>query len=624
MDILPTLAEGSIASIVTDPPYHLTGATRFGETRSTRGFMNKEWDGGDIAFRPETWDAARRVIRPGGYLLAFGGTRTYHRLACAIEDGGWEIVDCIQWLYGQGFPKHRSKLKPAVELICMAKAPGPVRDLSIDECRIHVEDDAYAKNASGDRGHSGTRGHGEVTDIRAGGGSAHKGGRWPANVCLDESAAQQLDAQSGVLSSGANPTRRNADKFRDVYGEFVGQESCEPARGADAGGASRFFYCAKASRSERDAGLEGLEKQRFAMSAGAQSAMDRGEEYAGAQSAMDRGEEYAGAQSIGLNRQQLVRNTHPTVKPIARGGGVIPEHLVQQIRDAADIVAIIGEYSPLKRAGSSYRGPCPFHQGKDPNFSVTPGAGYTCFVCGEKGDVFTFVQRRLGLDFVGAVRLVADKAGVAFHEERTDVADPRAPFWEINGAAAEYFAQQLTAHQSALQYLWSRDLTRDHATTYGIGYAPAGGETRAYLASLGFDDARQIAAGLLKAGEDGRPPRCVFRDRLMFSIVDASGNLVGFGGRALGDFKPKYLNTAESTVFSKRNLLYGFQHAKFAARRAERIILVEGHFDAIRLWMAGIDEVVAPLGTMLTPEQAALIKRQVKTAYLLYDADGPG
>jgi site-specific DNA-methyltransferase (adenine-specific) len=271
MDILPTLAEGSIASIVTDPPYHLTGATRFGETRSTRGFMNKEWDGGDIAFRPETWDAARRVIRPGGYLLAFGGTRTYHRLACAIEDGGWEIVDCIQWLYGQGFPKHRSKLKPAVELICMAKAPGPVRDLSIDECRIHVEDDAYAKNASGDRGHSGTRGHGEVTDIRAGGGSAHKGGRWPANVCLDESAAQQLDAQSGVLSSGANPTRRNADKFRDVYGEFVGQESCEPARGADAGGASRFFYCAKASRSERDAGLEGLEKQRFAMSAGAQS-----------------------------------------------------------------------------------------------------------------------------------------------------------------------------------------------------------------------------------------------------------------------------------------------------------------------------------------------------------------
>jgi DNA primase len=303
---------------------------------------------------------------------------------------------------------------------------------------------------------------------------------------------------------------------------------------------------------------------------------------------------------------------------------VIPEHLVQQIRDAADIVAIIGEYSPLKRAGSSYRGPCPFHQGKDPNFSVTPGAGYTCFVCGEKGDVFTFVQRRLGLDFVGAVRLVADKAGVAFHEERTDVADPRAPFWEINGAAAEYFAQQLTAHQSALQYLWSRDLTRDHATTYGIGYAPAGGETRAYLASLGFDDARQIAAGLLKAGEDGRPPRCVFRDRLMFSIVDASGNLVGFGGRALGDFKPKYLNTAESTVFSKRNLLYGFQHAKFAARRAERIILVEGHFDAIRLWMAGIDEVVAPLGTMLTPEQAALIKRQVKTAYLLYDADSPG
>jgi site-specific DNA-methyltransferase (adenine-specific) len=291
MTILPTLAEASIASIVTDPPYHLTGATRFGETRSTRGFMNKEWDGGDVAFRPETWEAAGCVIRPGGYLLAFGGTRTYHRLACAIEDGGWEIVDCLQWLYGQGFPKHRSKLKPAVELICMAKAPGPVHDLSIDECRIPVADTDYAKNASGDRGHAGTREHGEATDIRAGGGSAHAGGRWPANVCLDESAAELLDAQSGILTSGANPTRRSSDKFRDVYGDFAGQETCEPARGADAGGASRFFYCAKASRAERDAGLEGLEKQRFAMS--------------------------GGAQSIGLNRQQLVLNTHPTVKPIA-------------------------------------------------------------------------------------------------------------------------------------------------------------------------------------------------------------------------------------------------------------------------------------------------------------------
>jgi site-specific DNA-methyltransferase (adenine-specific) len=253
LDILPTLGEGSIASIVTDPPYHLTGATRFGSTRSERGFMNKKWDGGDVAFRPETWTAALRVVRPGGYLLAFGGTRTYHRLACAIEDGGWEIVDSLQWLYGQGFPKHRSKLKPAAELICMAKAPGPVHELSIDACRLGDEAGGWQGKASPGFGHAET-GRKALMSNEPGGRPVI--GRWPANVCLDESAAEQLDAQSGILTSGANPTRRGSDKFRDVYSPFAGETECDAARGADVGGASRFFYCAKASRQERDAGLE--------------------------------------------------------------------------------------------------------------------------------------------------------------------------------------------------------------------------------------------------------------------------------------------------------------------------------------------------------------------------------
>jgi site-specific DNA-methyltransferase (adenine-specific) len=295
LDVLPTVLEGSIDSVVTDPPYHLTGATRFGRTRSERGFMNKSWDGGDVAFRPETWEAAARVVRPGGYLLAFGGTRTYHRLACAIEDGGWEIVDCLAWIYGQGFPKHDSKLKPAFEPIVMARTPGrctrcrstrAVSKRAMSSIRVTHQETA------GTPGRASTA---KRTDMRMGGGSAHDLGRWPANVVLDETAAALLDEQTGELKSGANPTRRSSDKFRDVYGDFVGQEECEPARGADRGGASRFFYCAKASRAERDAGLGGVEKKPLHRSNGSQN---------------------PGAfQSPGTDK--TARNNHPTVKPIA-------------------------------------------------------------------------------------------------------------------------------------------------------------------------------------------------------------------------------------------------------------------------------------------------------------------
>jgi site-specific DNA-methyltransferase (adenine-specific) len=224
----------------------------------------------------EAWAIeALRVLKPGGFLVCFGSTRTYHRLVAGLEDAGFEIRDQLDWLFGSGFPKSRvlapgvgTALKPGHEPICLARAPfaGTTQanhdahgtaGLNIDACKISVADPAYARNCSGDRGHGGTRSIDQrgATDFRPGGGSASESGRWPTNVILDAEAGAQLDEQTGELRSDANPTRRGADKFRSVYGDFAGQERCDPARGADAGGASRFYYCAKTSPSERNAGL---------------------------------------------------------------------------------------------------------------------------------------------------------------------------------------------------------------------------------------------------------------------------------------------------------------------------------------------------------------------------------
>jgi DNA primase len=309
---------------------------------------------------------------------------------------------------------------------------------------------------------------------------------------------------------------------------------------------------------------------------------------------------------------------------------VIPDDVVERVREEADIVAIVGEYVKLKRVGNSFRGPCPFHHGKNDNFSVSLRGGYKCFVCGESGDVFTFVQKHLGLDFVEAVKLVGAKAGVEVREvaRRTEEKDPREPAWEINAAAADFFRRRLWESpdgETAREYLASRGLTRDDADRFGIGYAPADRTAmRDSLAALGFEPDRQLATGLLVARENSPEPRARFRHRLMFPIFDGSGHVVGFGGRVLGEGEPKYLNSAESEAFAKRKLLYGLNWAKQAIRKADRLIIVEGYFDAIRLMLAGITEAVAPLGTALTDDQAALIRKYTKNVFLLYDSDRAG
>ncbi|MGI8498986.1 MAG: DNA primase [Gemmatimonadaceae bacterium] len=310
---------------------------------------------------------------------------------------------------------------------------------------------------------------------------------------------------------------------------------------------------------------------------------------------------------------------------------MIPDDVVERVRESADIVAIIGEHVNLKRSGASFRGPCPFHQGTHRNFSVTPGKGiYHCFVCKESGDVFTFLQKRLGMDWPSAVKLVGEKSGIEVREvdTRREGPDPREPFWEVNAAAGEFFQRMLLEEDGgrpARDYLALRRVTREAADHFQIGYASRDSVAlRTSLLALGYDDERLLEAGLLVRREDTQELRPRFRNRLIFPIFDASGHPVGFGGRLLGPGEPKYLNSAESPVFNKGRLLYGLNWAKHAIRREERVLIVEGYFDALRLVSAGVDAVVAPLGTALTEHQAQLLQRFAKTACLLYDSDQAG
>jgi DNA primase len=285
----------------------------------------------------------------------------------------------------------------------------------------------------------------------------------------------------------------------------------------------------------------------------------------------------------------------------------------------------------LKRQGTDFRGPCPFHQGTHRNFSVSPKKRmYYCFVCHEGGDVFHFLQKRLGVEWPAAVKMVGEKSGIEVREvdTRREGPDPREPLWEVNATAAAYFQKILwddPLGAQARDYLTQRDISREVADQFGIGLAPREiGLLRNYMATLGFDETRLAAAGLLVQGEDGSEPRPRFRGRLMFPILDSMGRNIGFGGRILGPGEPKYLNSPESPVFSKGKTLYGLNWAKNDIRREDQVLVVEGYFDVVRLMAAGATTVVAAMGTALTDSQAAALRKLTKNVFLLYDSDKAG
>ena len=306
---------------------------------------------------------------------------------------------------------------------------------------------------------------------------------------------------------------------------------------------------------------------------------------------------------------------------------LIPDDVIEQVRDAADLVGIIGESVELKRTGSDFRGPCPFHGGTHRNFVVIPKKGmFHCFVCHESGDVFTFFMKRLGMDYPTAVREVARRVGITIPERGPAGPDPREPLFAAVAAAHDWFAHQLhdpPEAEIARSYLLSRELTLDQATELSLGYAPRGAAFGEAMKTLGVKDEVLLEAGLLRRRDDQTlVPR--FRGRLLFPIHDLHGRVVGFGGRILGEGEPKYLNSPETPIFHKGKLLYHLHTARLAMRKAERAILVEGYFDVIRLALAGVEEAVAPMGTGLTADQAELLHRYAPQVVLCYDSDEPG
>lgn len=307
---------------------------------------------------------------------------------------------------------------------------------------------------------------------------------------------------------------------------------------------------------------------------------------------------------------------------------MIPEETIEQVRDSVDLVGLIGESVALKRTGSDYRGACPFHGGTNRNFAVIPKKGrYYCFVCHESGDVFSWFMKRHGMSYPDAVREVARRTGIVIPERAERAGpDPNEPLYGAAAAAHDWFTRQLLElpeAKNAREYLENRDIPLETAGMLGLGFAPPGKLFLAAMAQLGIEPSVLLRAGLAAEREDGEVS-ARFRGRLLFPIHDLRGRIVGFGGRLLGPGEPKYLNSPETEIFHKGKQLYNLHQAKGPIRKEESVILVEGYFDVLRLVLAGVEHVVAPLGTALTPEQAALLRRFTPAATLLYDSDQAG
>lgn len=307
---------------------------------------------------------------------------------------------------------------------------------------------------------------------------------------------------------------------------------------------------------------------------------------------------------------------------------MIPDHIIDQVRESADIVGIISESVPLKRTGSDWRGACPFHGGKGRNFAVIPKKGlFYCYVCHEAGDVFSYFMKRFGMDYPTAVRDVARRVGITVPEEKATAGpDPNEPLLSAASAAHEFFMTRLAEGRdadSARQYLAGRGFDQAAVERHQFGYAPTSRDLLDHFEKLGISQDTAITAGLAIRRDD-ESVGLRFRGRLIIPIHDLRGRVVAFGGRILGEGEPKYLNSPESPIFHKGRTLYNLHAAKQEIRKAEEAVLVEGYFDVLALVDAGISYVVAPLGTALTPEQASLLRRFTGQVTVLYDSDAPG
>ncbi len=306
------------------------------------------------------------------------------------------------------------------------------------------------------------------------------------------------------------------------------------------------------------------------------------------------------------------------------------EELIEEIRSRSDIVDVISGYVSLKKQGSNYVGLCPFHSEKSPSFSVSPiKQMYYCFGCGEGGNVFTFIMKNENFTFPEAVQLLAERAGIALPQEELSEEDKKKAslkkeLLEVHKEAAKFYYIQLRneSGKQAMEYFNRRELSEDTMKKFGLGFSGKYGDGLVnYLKQKNYSDYVLKESGLIQMDEK-RGAYDKFWNRVIFPIMDVNNKVIAFGGRVMGDAKPKYLNSPETKIFEKSRNLYGLN---FARTTKENYFLVcEGYMDVIALHQAGFTNAVASLGTALTSQHASMIKRYVDQVYLTYDSDGAG
>lgn len=313
---------------------------------------------------------------------------------------------------------------------------------------------------------------------------------------------------------------------------------------------------------------------------------------------------------------------------------------VEQIKNRLSIADVVGSYITLEKSGANLKARCPFHNEKTPSFFVSPDRNtYYCFGCGAKGDIFSFVEEFESLDFVGALKVLADRAGVALEEFRSGenkTKNENERVFSANEEAAIFFQKRLSEEKSALLYLKKRGLQIDTVRSWRIGYAPLEWRLlKDHLKSKGFSEIEILKAGLIKNGEKVSYDR--FRGRIMFPIFDSSARVIGFSGRILVDKasqngakvdseikEPKYLNSPETPIFDKSKILYGMHKAKYAIKEKGSAVLVEGQVDLLMSHQAGFPHTIASSGTALTENHVSLIRRYSDTLVIAYDSDRAG
>jgi DNA primase len=311
---------------------------------------------------------------------------------------------------------------------------------------------------------------------------------------------------------------------------------------------------------------------------------------------------------------------------------MIPETKLREVSDRISIVEVVSEYVSLRRAGSNLLGLCPFHAEKTPSFTVNPAKEiFHCFGCGTGGDAFSFVMKMEGLSFPEAIKLLARKAGIEIEERQlTDAEkksqDEQSRFLRINELAASYYRSILLSGEegeAARNYLASRSVELDISDAYRLGFAPDRWDGLAkHLRNSGIDLEDALKLGILRKSENGIHD--LFRNRLIFPIRDARGQVIAFAGRVLDASLPKYINSPESPLYHKSSVLFGLDMALQSIRTGNSVIIVEGYFDHLALYKAGVKNVVATCGTALTSIHAGLIKRHAERVYTLFDSDNAG